>query len=283
MCIRRRHEPCLVAILPALRQPLSPLLANQMTVNPFSTEEAFRGSNYFGFKDGRAVSLADSEHTPDLFTSTAIGAFHGFIVDPQFPCVGAKSAIAQESVRFGIYDRLGAAESTAGLARDLFAFTREPEVIAQADFVTFVAIFREPADLDEEEFEQLLWTQLRALIELDAPLHDWDPSVSADPNDPHFSFSFAELAFFVVGLHPRSSRLARQFPWPTLAFNPHAQFVRLREAQKMVRLQEVVREREQNLQGSLNPNLGEYGDTSEARQYSGRPVEPDWHPPVDPT
>lgn len=252
-----------------------------MATNPFSTHEAFRESHYFGLKNGRVVRMDDLEAAPDLFTSAAIGAFQGFVGDPQFPCVGAKSAIAHESVRFGVYDRIGSPTSSAGLARDLFTFTQDPLVVTQDDFVTFVAMFREPGELTEEEFERLLWDELAQLTKLDAPLHDWDPSVSSNPDDPHFAFSFAGLAFFVVGLHPQSSRLARQFPWPTLVFNPHAQFVRLKESQKMQRMQEVIRERDQELQGSLNPNLGEHGEISEARQYSGRRVEPDWEPPAE--
>lgn len=187
------------------------------------------------------MRMDDLETTPDLFTSAAIGAFQGFVADPQFPCVGAKSALAHESVRFGVYDKLGAPNSSAGLAHDLFTFTQDPLVVAQNEFVTFVAMFREPAELTEEEFELLLWDELAQLMKLDAPLHDWDPTVSQQPDDPHFAFSFAGLAFFVVGLHPQSSRLARQFPWPTLVFNPHAQFVRLKESQKMGRMQDVIR------------------------------------------
>ena len=43
-------------------------------------------------------------------------------------------------------------------------------------------------------------------------------------------------------------------------------------------MQDVIRIRELSLQGSLNPNLADHGNVTEARQYSGRPVEPDWHP-----
>src|SRR5206468_2426427 len=116
----------------------------------------------------------------------------------------------------------------------------------------------------------------------DAPLHDWDPSVSSNPDDPHFSFSFAGHAFFIVGLHPDSARLARQFPWPTLVFNPHAQFERMREKGKFERMKEVARQREEQLDGSVSPALADFGADSEAKQYAGRVVEPDWHPPFAP-
>ena len=250
--------------------------------NPFDSELALRHSRYFGTRDGRAVLLGDPGAPPDLFASAAVGAFRGFVLNPRFSCVGAKSAVMHESYRLGVYDRLAGAEATAGLCRDLFTFTREVDRADDGEFRTFVAIFRQPTDLDEREFERLLWVQLHKLNLRDAPLHDWDPSVSADPDDPHFGFSFAETAFFIVGLNPSSSREARRFPWPTLVFNPHAQFQHLKEEGRWERLQQVIRTREGQLQGSLNPNLADYGQATEARQYSGRAVEADWHPPFAP-
>ena len=254
-----------------------------MTENPYAGETALRHSHYYGLRDGRAVLRSGGRALPDLFAPAAIGAFRGFVLDPQFSCVGAKSAVAHETIRFGVYDRLGSAGTTAGLARDLFTFTHEPADLPATDFSTFVALFREPAGLDEAGFERLLWDELGQLHRLDAPLHAWDPAVSRDPASPHFGFSFAGTAFFVVGLHPHSSRTARRFPWPALVFNPHAQFVRLKAATRWGRFQEVIRAREMKLQGSLNPNLADYGTVSEARQYSGRPVEPDWAPPFPTT
>jgi hypothetical protein len=44
-------------------------------------------------------------------------------------------------------------------------------------------------------------------------------------------------------------------------------------------MKEIVRERDFKLQGSLNPNLSNFGEQSEARQYSGRAVETDWKCP----
>jgi FPC/CPF motif-containing protein YcgG len=256
--------------------------AQRPLVNPFDSELAIRHSSYFSTKEGRPVPEGDPAEPPDLFASAAVAAFRGFVQSPQFPCVGAKSAVAHESARLGVYDRLGSAGATAGLARDLWTFTHDPDTTADNDYVTLVAMFKQPTELDEEEFEEALWKQLRELNRLDAPLHEWDSSVSRDPNDPHFGFSFAGTAFFVVGLHPHSSREARRFPWPLLVFNPHAQFTRLREAGRWARMQEVIRARELSLQGSINPNLADHGEITEARQYSGRPVEPDWEPPFAP-
>jgi hypothetical protein len=131
---------------------------------------------------------------------------------------------------------------------------------------------------DETEFEALLWQQLQALHDADAT-RGWAPSVSDRPEDPRFAFSFAGMAFFVVGLHPASSRLARRFGWPVLVFNPRAQFDRLREDGRYGGLRDRIRTREMALQGDLNPNLAEFGEASEARQYSGRAVESEWRCP----
>ena len=261
--------------------PLDMPATNTQPVNPFDSKLAVRHSQYFYTKDGRPVSEGGPASPPDLFESAAVAAFRGFVENPQFSCVGAKSAVAHESVRLGVYDHLGSEGATAGLARDLWTFTHDPVTNSDNDFVTFVALFKEPIELDEAGFEDHLWEQLRQLNRLDAPLHAWDPTVSPDPDDPHFGFSFAGTAFFVVGLHPHSSREARRFPWPLLVFNPHAQFTRLREAGRWARMQEVIRTRELSLQGSLNPNLADHGNVTEARQYSGRPVEPDWEPPFE--
>jgi hypothetical protein len=192
--------------------------------------------------------------------------------------VGAKAALGTGSYRVGLYERLGSAGAAAGLARDLFWFAGEQEDLGGA-FSTFVASFIEPTAADEAAFERLLWQQLQRLHEEDRLHHGWDPSVSADPDDPRFAFSFAGMAFFVVGLHPASSRFARRFAWPTLVFNAHQQFDRLRAEGGYERMQEVIRSRELGLQGNLNPNLGEFGVRSEARQYSGRPAEADWRCP----
>lgn len=248
--------------------------------NPFDGELALQNSNYLTVEGGRPAALTGAPCS--LLDSAMAGAFRGFIQAPTFSCVGAKSAVACENYRLGIYDRLGSEQATAGLAHDLFTFTREADMLGGEDFVTFAALFREPAIGDEAGFEDLLWRQLRALNSYDAPLFEWDPAVSSDPENPHFSFSFAGRAFFIVGLHPHSSRQARRFPWPALVFNPHEQFVRLREEGRWERFQQIIRAREKALQGSLNPNLSDYGTITEARQYSGRQVERDWRPPFEP-
>jgi FPC/CPF motif-containing protein YcgG len=107
----------------------------------------------------------------------------------------------------------------------------------------------------------------------------WASDRRSDPASPEFSFSFAGTGYFIVGLHAGSSRLARRFAWPTLVFNPHHQFDRLRADGHYSRFQEAIRSREVALQGTLNPMLQNFGEASEARQYSGRAVPETWRCP----
>jgi hypothetical protein len=147
----------------------------------------------------------------------------------------------------------------------------------------FVAVFPERAPRSELAFERRLWAQLQRLHEHESATVPWDGSVSDDADDPMFAFSFAECAYFVVGLHAGASRISRRFRWPALVFNPHSQFGRLRGEGRFARMQQAIRSREMAVQGSLNPNLADFGERSEARQYSGRPVEQDWKCPFHKT
>jgi uncharacterized protein len=196
-------------------------------------------------------------------------AFRAFIAGARFPCLAAKGTIQRGDEYLRAYDALGSAPASDALAVDLAAFAREAATDGDRQ-TAFVAVFTGSALANELEFERALWTQLQQLHERDDPAAGWDPAVSADPDDPRFSFSFAGTAMFVVGLHPNSSRLARRFQWPTLVFNPHAQFEHLRRDGHYTRLRDLIRDREIALQGTINPNLSDFGERSEANQYSGR-------------
>ena len=245
--------------------------------NPFGGSLALANSSYAAFRGKRLVRMPSGEPATSRMEFVH-DSFRALVSNSRFSCVGAKAALGSESYRVGLYDTLGSPEAAAGLARDLFWFVEEQERLG-GQFSTFVASFVEPTAADEAAFERLLWEQLQRLHEEDRHHHRWDPSVSPDPEDTKFAFSFAGRAFFVVGLHPASSRFARRFAWPTLVFNAHYQFDRLREEGRYLRMREVIRSREIELQGTLNPNLGDFGVRSEARQYSGRPAEADWRCP----
>lgn len=248
--------------------------------NPFAHPLAWANSAATTYHAGMVTALNQERPIAPLERKIHL-AFRAFVLDPAFSCVGAKSALHRGGYRLGVYPAMASAAATAGLARDLCAFTRKQDDGDTGDtFTTFVACFTAPDIAGEEEFEHLLWDQIQALHDLDRRHHRWDPLVSADPADPAFSFSFAGHAYFVVGLHPASSRLARRFAWPALAFNAHRQFTLLRAQGRYGRMQEVIRARERRLQGSINPVLCDFGTRSEARQYAGRAVGAAWRCPL---
>ncbi len=250
--------------------------------NPFDSDLARANSSYAAF-DGKGLVRLLETTPPSTFQHVAHAAFRNFIDDDAFSCLGAKASIHRRTYRFGTYGEMDDEPSTSGLARDLYAFAMERRGF-ESLFSTYVAVFRSfEAGADPElGFERALWSQLLRLHEHDRAFHAWDPHVSKDPHDAAFSYSFAGTGFFVVGLHPKSSRSARRFAWPTLVFNAHEQFETLKRSGKFDRLQERIRERELRVDGSLNANLAAYGEHSEARQYAGRAVPKDWICPFRP-
>ena len=224
--------------------------------------------------------LAKHRTLPAIKRALFRDQFVAFVSSGPFPCVGAKAAVNSSSYRFRVYPELAAAETSTALARDLTLFTHS-KLCRNNEYASFVAIFEAPLFLEEQKFEELLWRQLQELNRIDAPKHDWDPSVSSDPSDRFFSFSFAGRALYVVGMHSNSSRQSRRFPWPTLVFNPHEQFERLRGNGKWQRMRDTIRARDIALQGNLNPMLSDFGERSEAAQYSGRQTPADWKAPFE--
>ncbi|RZU74587.1 hypothetical protein EV384_3062 [Micromonospora kangleipakensis] len=186
-----------------------------------------------------------------------------------------------DNYAFAVYDELGAKESARCLTRDLewfvqsYAIRRTP----QEPFATFISMYEHPMVDDEGDFERLLWRHLSFVHEEDTRKWPWDPAVSMDPDDPRFSFSVSGQAFFVVGMHPKASRIARTAPVLTLVFNLHAQFDALRQRGQMDRVSRTIRAKDGRLQGRPNPMLMQFGEASEARQYAGREVEADWQCP----
>lgn len=198
-----------------------------------------------------------------------------FIANKDFPCVGAKSALNKSRLRFVQAGAMGSPSAAQAVVKRLYAFAEEfdhPGTVPTSLVATF-----EPMSTSEVDFEQRLWAQLSTMHAYDhARGYPWDRSVSNDAERHEFSFSIGERAYFVVGLHPGASRLARRAPVPCLIFNFHQQFEALKASGKYQSMQTAIRARDIALQGSVNPVLSRFGESSEARQYSGRAVEQSW-------
>jgi FPC/CPF motif-containing protein YcgG len=201
------------------------------------------------------------------------------IAEEQFSCVAAKSASLQNTVVHRHYPALADIAGSARMHEDLIDYGKRRSQLSQSN-ATFVATFSRPVIVSETQFEELLWSHLSLLHRVDVSQgYAWAPDVSAEPEADNFSYSIGGEPYFVVGLHPCASRGTRRMPFVALAFNSHRQFNHLKSIGLYARLQKTIRAREIARYGSINPNLAEHGTASEARQYSGRPVEAGWECP----
>ena len=213
--------------------------------------------------------------TPDS-AADAAELFRAAIARPEFPCVGAKSAVARGTLQVVRARDITSAWNDLQIHRDLMEWSEkwqdDPEGLR-----SLAVIFDGPTDLSEKQFEIAMWDRLQSLADKDHWLgQSYDSAVSADPEDPHFSLSFGGAAYFAVGLHPRASRPARRFAHPAIVFNLHAQFEKLREQGRFERMREKIMARDIALAGTPNPMLENHGQGSAARQFSGRAVNDDW-------
>ncbi len=201
------------------------------------------------------------------------------VAAPDFPCVGAKSAMARGTLRVLACHNLKSGWDDVRIHRALidwaWEYRRNPGGLR-----SLAVVFDGPGDLTEAQFEAAMWERIQSFADKDAWLgQPYDHRVSADPGDSHFSLSFGGEAFFAVGLHPGASRPARRFPRPTLVFNLHDQFEKLREEGRYEGMRDKILKRDVALAGSVNPMLKRHGEGSEAAQYSGRVVGEDWRCP----
>lgn len=198
------------------------------------------------------------------------------VAQAAFPCVGAKSAMARGTLKVLACHSLDSSWDDLRIYQTLLDWAAEYK--SDPSGLRSLAItFDGPDDLDEAGFETLMWRRIQSFADKDAWVgQPYDERVSPDPSDPNFSLSFAGEAFFVVGLHPAASRPARRFPRPTLVFNIHDQFERLRNEGRYEKMRERILERDKALAGDINPMLARHGESSEAAQYSGRLVGEEW-------
>lgn len=208
-----------------------------------------------------------------------IKEYLAYLKQKEFPCIGAKAALAKQQVKCMVADNMACPNDDAEILRFLYDFV-DAYRNSKEFYHSAAIIFSGPQIIDEEIFDDLLWQRLQSLENLDAKNYHYDNRVEADPSSAKFSFSIKEEAFYIIGIHPASSRHARQFKYPTLVFNPHAQFEQLRETTKYEVMKNVVRKRDIAISGSVNPMLEDFGKSSEVYQYSGRKYDDSWQCPL---
>lgn len=206
-------------------------------------------------------------------------SYFDFLNTKAFPCIGAKTALARHQAICMVVGHMACPKDDPAILQFLYRFVDDYRQSDQL-FHSAAIIFEEPVSLTENIFDELLWQRLQALSNMDAEKYSYDKRVDADPTSGNFSFSLKEEAFFIIGLHPGSSRASRQFNYPTLVFNPHQQFEKLKQTNKYESMKATVRKRDIAYSGSVNPMLNDFGESSEALQYSGRNYDKQWKCPL---
>lgn len=240
--------------------------------------EALASANLFYPEGGRLLPYRP-EAVSRRLRQTAVGvgtAIDGLLDKENYPCVAALSSIKGADYLVGVYSGFGTGEASGALARDLSLF-KAVQAATKSPFLSLWAVFDDTAPHTEEEFEGLMWAEISSLSATMPKDTPWDPNFSSDPAEKNFCFSFDGDAYFLVGMHPRGSRLSRRFPLPAVVFNLYAQFEALGSAYgPMV---ELNRRRDRLFQGNLNPTVERWADEWESIQFSGRDNPPDWKCP----
>ena len=202
-----------------------------------------------------------------------------YIKNKTFPCIGAKAALENQHIKCMVAEHMACPQNDLAILKFLYDFVDEYRN-SEKLYYSAAIIFKKPQIRNEEIFDGLLWEKLQSLANLDAEKYTYDARVSSDPSSVSFSFSIKEEAFYIIGLNPSSNRKARQFKYPTIVFNPHAQFEQLRESNKYENIKHAVRKRDIAFSGSVNPMLADFGNVSEVFQYSGRNYDESWECPL---
>ena len=208
-----------------------------------------------------------------------IQSFILYLQSKDYPCIAAHDAASKQSIACLVADHMACPKDDRAILNFIYDFIDGYRKTTKG-YHSVAILFSEPTNLTEEEFDTLLWQRLQSIADLDALQYRYDARVDADVTSPHFSFSLKEEAFYIIGLHPASKRAARNFSYPVLIFNPHAQFEKLRDQQHYLKMQQIVREKDKAFSGDVNPMLSDFGQLSETIQYSGRLYDENWKCPL---
>lgn len=240
--------------------------------NPFKTTDP--NAHFINMKK---VDLSRLNGSAPFYLQT----FRDFILQENYPCIGAQASVNSNNFCMGIFNTMFDDSSAENLAFGLYKYILRAKQ-KNTHFLSYIAIFKNDSFKSELEFEEALWLLFSNLHDINKQYFTWNPEVSSNPDDPDFSYSFGGEAFFAVGMHPESKRLARKFPFPAIAFNLHSQFEELKNKNRFGVMKNAIRKNELEFQGSINPMLSDFGEDSEAKQYSGRRVKESWKCPFKP-
>lgn len=169
-----------------------------------------------------------------------------FILDDH-SCVMAQSAVADGNITVRSY-KITNQDSPEVIIRDLAEYIKVVEDNSMK-FQAFIAVFSEEEFSSEIQFENSLWKFLNSLNQLDE--HLWGFNTSPDSKSLKFSFSLLTESFYIVAMHPNSSKYARSSPVPMIVFYLHSQFELSRDVGRYTRVRNLIRKRDRHTNAQL--------------------------------
>ena len=109
-----------------------------------------------------------------------------FISNPQFPCVGAKSALAKRQIKAVVARSITSGWNDLTIHAALMKFAADYRRNRKL-FQSLAVIFEGPRTIDEACFEESMWKRIQSVSDKDVWLgQKYDKTVSPDPANPHF-------------------------------------------------------------------------------------------------
>lgn len=197
---------------------------------------------------------------PKGWPTEAAASFVTRMVDG-FPCVFGVDAVRKGTLRFAFIPT--GPDRHIMLAQALNEFAQSAHEVGKRP--SLVCFFEPDHHETLEDYHDLFWGLLQWLHKTDS--EEWPPSISTDPNDVTWEFSYAGVPFFVVAStpahHHRHSRYSSVF---TIAFQPRFAFDMTPSQDAKARA--LIRKRLAAYDEiPPSPELGHYGESPEWRQY----------------
>ncbi|ANE45293.1 hypothetical protein SY83_01925 [Paenibacillus swuensis] len=209
-----------------------------------------------------------------LWQQDAFTQFGAMIADPDqsYPCVPGRQGFLTDQLRFGFAGDPRSESSTEEVAELLVQYgecSRET-----GKYASLVIFFDTPyelrADSTVEQYEELFWSFLNRLTQLDTK--PWPEHISKDPSDPTWEFCYDGHPYFSFCATPAHIiRKSRSFSYFMMAFQPRWVFEHINDSTPFGRnMKKVIRSKLQAYDGiPVHPALKWYGqeDNQEWKQY----------------
>ncbi len=125
------------------------------------------------------------------------------------PCRVASRSITRDEYCLGLYEHFGEGRNGKALESDLLWFADEVKR-GRSPRLTMWAIFPNAEMWDDNDFDHALVRELTSVTTSSALQPSWASGGTLRVGD---------TSFFVVGMHPQSTKDSRRFPWTALVFN----------------------------------------------------------------